>query len=107
MALDKEVLFDLLKRKAFDPIMRAKPDGRSETDKAKLEHVRKATAADIDRYRGYRSARELLTNFRRDLSSSAAKKIHSELRHLGLPTIADIRDEFDEKARELGVEAGR
>jgi chromosomal replication initiation ATPase DnaA len=70
-----------------------------------LEHVQKATKAEIERYRHYASAEELVTNFKRDLSSSAAKKIHSELRNLHLPTIEDIRDEFERKAREMGVKA--
>jgi hypothetical protein len=35
-------------------------------------------------------------------SSAAAKKVHAELRSLNLPTIEDIRDQFERKARELG-----
>jgi hypothetical protein len=45
------------------------------------------------------------TPFKRDLSSTAAKKVHAELRNLKLPTIEDIRDEFEGKAHELGVHA--
>ena len=96
-------LLNLVERKAFDPVMRAKPDGRSESERRKLQHVQAATRTEIERYRGYGSAEELVTNFRRDLSSDAAKKIHAELRSLGLPTIDDIREEFDRKAEELGA----
>ena len=102
----KRELLHFVERKAFDPVMRAKPDGRSESEKKKLEHVQRATRAEIDRYRGYNSAEELVTNFKRDLSSGAAKKVHAELRSLNLPTIEDIKDEFERKARELGVHAG-
>jgi hypothetical protein len=101
----KRELLELVERKAFDPVMRAKSDGRSEAEKKKLEHVKRATQAEIDRYRGYGSAEELVTNFKRDLSSGAAKKVHAELRSLKLPTIEDIRDEFERKARELGIHA--
>ena len=73
----KKQLLQLVERKAFDPVMRAKPDGRSEAEKKKLEHVQKATKAEIDRYRGYGSAEELVTNFKRDLTSAAAKKVHA------------------------------
>jgi hypothetical protein len=86
--------------------MRAKPGGRSEAEKKELEHVQKATRAEIERYHGYRSAEEIVTNFKRDLTSAPAKKVHAELRHLHLPTIEDIREEFEEKARALGVSAG-
>ena len=104
MATDKKrTLVDFLIRQAFDPVMHAKPDGRSAAENAKLDHVRKATRAEIERYRDYRSAEEVVTNFRRDLHSSAAKKVHAELRNLGLPTLDDVRNEFEEKVRELGV----
>ena len=56
-------------------------------------------------YRGYGSAEEVVTNFKRDLHSAPAKKIHAELKRLGLPTLNDIKDEFEAKARELGIDA--
>ena len=101
----KRELLNLVERKAFDPVMRAKPDGKCEAEKKKLEHVQQATKAEIERYHGYKSAEELVTNFKRDLHSEAAKKVHSELRSLQLPTIVDIREEFERKAEELGVHA--
>jgi hypothetical protein len=105
MAIDKKrELVDFLVKKAFDPVLHAKTDGRSEADKRKLEHVRDATQAEIERYRDYGSAEEIVTNFHRDLHSTAAKKVHAELKSLHLPTLDDIRDEFEDKVRELGVE---
>jgi hypothetical protein len=100
----KRELVDFLVKKAFDPVLHAKADGRSEADKRKLEHVRDATQAEIERYRDYSSAEEVVSNFRRDLHSRAAKKVHAELRSLHLPTLNDIRNEFEDKARELGIE---
>lgn len=107
MTADKKgELLWLVTSKAFDPVMRAKPDGRLQSETDRLEHVQQATRAEIERYRGYKSAEALVTNFKRDLHSAAAKKIHAELRRLGLPTIEDIKDEFEQKARELGVHGG-
>jgi len=85
--------------------MKAKPDGRSESERRKLRDVQEATRAEIERFRDYDSAREVLVNFRRDLNSEPAEKIHAELRELNLPTVNDIRDEFEKKAEELGVKA--
>jgi hypothetical protein len=99
----KQELVDFVIGKALDPVMRAKPEGRSDADRRALEHVQKATQSEIERYRNYGSAHEVVVNFKRDLSSSAAKKVHSELRRLDLPTIEDIRDEFERKADKLGV----
>ena len=100
----KRELVDFLVKKAFNPVLHAKADGRSEADKRKLEHVRDATQAEIERYRDYGSAEEVVTNFRADLHSTVAKKVHAELKSLHLPTLDNIRDEFEDKARELGVE---
>ncbi|MDW6023610.1 hypothetical protein SAZ10_17820 [Mesorhizobium sp. BAC0120] len=101
----KNQLVDFLEKRAFDPVMRAKPDGRSETERKKLEHVQNATQSEIERYRGYDSAKEVVVNFRRDLDSSAAKKVHSELHQLNLPTVRDIREEFEKKVASLHVSA--
>jgi DNA-binding transcriptional regulator LsrR (DeoR family) len=106
MATDhKSELVDFLVRKAFDPVLKAKPDGRSDADKKVLEHVQEATRSEIARYRGYGSAQEVVTNFKRDLTSSAAKKVHGELERLKLPTLHDVREEFKEQAQSLGVNA--
>ncbi|HLH12265.1 MAG TPA: hypothetical protein VKV77_10365 [Methylovirgula sp.] len=101
----KQELAEFVIHKAFDPVMHARPDGKSAADQRMLEHVKRATQSEIERYRGYGSAEEVATNFKRDLNSAPAKKVHSELRHLHLPTIEDIREEFDRKAHALGVKA--
>ncbi len=101
MASDKKAeLLEFLERRAFNPVLHAKSG-----DKDTLEHVQRATRDEIERYRNYGSAEEVVINFKRDLHSSAAKKVHAELRRLHLPTIEDVRDEFEAKARELGVDA--
>ena len=106
MATDKKrELLELVRSKAFEPVMRARAEERSDAERRKLEDVQQATKAEIERYENYSSAEELVTNFKRDLSSDAARKIHRELKSLGLPTIGDIRDEFEKKARDLGVQA--
>ncbi|SRR6266436_8932066 len=99
----KDELVRFLEARAFKPVLDAKPKGRSEADQKKLEHVQKATRAEIERFHKYPSAQEVVTNFRRDLVSKPAQCIHAELRSLGLPTINDVRDEFERRAEELGV----
>lgn len=98
-------LFDFLKRKVFDPVLRADSDGRSDAEQRKLEDVQEATRAEMERFEHYDGAQELVDNFKDDLSSEPAKKIHRESRALDLPTLPDVRDEFQNKARELGLNA--
>lgn len=55
----QQTLAEFVVSKAFNPVMRAKPDGRSEADR----------------------------------------------RHLHLPTIEDVKEEFEQKAAQLGVKS--
>jgi hypothetical protein len=99
----KDELVRFLEQRAFKPVLDAKPKGRSEAEQKKLENVQKATRAEIERFHNYSSAQEVVTNFRRDLNSEPAKRIHAELRSLDLPTLDDVRDEFERRAEELDV----
>jgi hypothetical protein len=99
----KEKLVGFLKQHAFDPVLKAKPSDYPESKRGELEHVQQATRSEIERYEAYGSARELVTNFKRDLHSEAAKKVHRELKALGLPTVNDVRDRFEKLASDLGV----
>lgn len=103
----REKLIDFVTRHAFDPVLNASAEDRSEAEKRKLDHVQKATRTEVERYRDYGSAKEVVVNFKRDLDSEPARKVHAELKALGLPTVNDIRDEFESLAKELGVDASR
>lgn len=100
----KTELVRFLDERCFQPVLKADPKGRSLAEQRKLEHVQKATRAEIDRFHHYGSAKEVVVNFRRDLESAPAKRVHAELRSLGLPTLHDVRDEFERRAEELGVQ---
>lgn len=101
----REKLLNLLDRKAFDPVLKASPDDyRSESDKKKLRDVQETTRKTQQSYHEkYKTARDVRDNFRDDLSSEAAKKVHRQLHDLGLPTLNDIKDEFEKLADEVGV----
>lgn len=99
----KHELVELLVRKAFDPVLAAKPDALSGPDQERLAHVQHATRAEIERFRGYATAEDVVANFKRDLTSTAAKKVHAELAQLRLPTLHDVRIEFEDRAAALGA----
>jgi len=106
MAQDaQKKLLDFLDRKAFEPVLRARPERYSESQRARLEEVQDATRAERERYRRYGSARKIVEMFKDDLRSEPAQKIHRELAALGLPTLDDVREEFEHLAEGLGVEA--
>lgn len=99
----KRRLLQFLEEKTFEPVLRAKPDGYPESKRRELDHVQKATRAEIERFRRYGSASEVVLNFKRDLCSAKAKKVHRELEELNLPTIEQCRDEFLRLAQEFNV----
>ena len=99
----KDELVRFLEKRAFKPVLNAKPKGRSKAEQKKLEHVQKVTRAEIERFHNYGSAQEVMTNSRRDLDSEPAKRVHAELRSLDLPTLNEVHDEVERRAEELSV----
>jgi hypothetical protein len=98
----KRQVAEFLDEKAFQPVLRAKPDDYPPNKRDKLKHVQRATESERKRYHGYYSAKKFVQMFHDDLSSDAAKKVDRELKDLRLPTLDDIRDQFDRRARTRG-----
>jgi hypothetical protein len=99
----KEELLQLLDRKAFDPVLRAKPADFPQSKRDRLADVQERTRREQDRYHHYGSAGEIVRMFHDDLDSEPAKKVHRSLDELGLPTLNDLQDEFDRLADKLGA----
>ena len=93
----REKLLSLLDKKVFDPVLKASPDDySSEADKEKLQSVQKTTRNTQHSYhQKYTTAQAVSKNFHDDLHSEAAKKVHRTLQDLKLPTVEDIKDEFE------------
>jgi len=101
----KQKLVDYLERHAFDPILHADPDRYSGNDRDKLKDVQRATEAEVERYRHYGSAKDVVDNFKDDLTSDEARKIDRELKALDLPRLSDVRDGFEKLAHDLHVDS--
>jgi hypothetical protein len=96
-------LVRFLDQKAFQPVLTADTDRFPEGQREKLLDLKQRTRVEIERFRSYSSAHDVVVNFHRDLSSAPAKKVHRELRELGLPTIEELRDDFENLAEELEI----
>ena len=102
MARDaKSELVDFLVHRAFYPVLMAQ---RSGPHKARVEHVQDTARTEIERFRSCGSIEDVVASFKRDLRSRPAKDVHSDLRLLNLPVLSDLREDFEQKARELGFE---
>lgn len=98
----KRELVEFLVHRAFYPVLMAQ---RAGPNRAMIEQVQDATYREIERFRGYGSADEVIVNFKRDLSSEFATSHYHDLKRLNLPVIGDVREDFERKARELGLVA--
>lgn len=96
----KQHLLDFLNRRVFNPILHANADHYSRADKHKLEDVQARTKTEVERFHSYHNAEELITNYKRDLHSEAAKKVNRELEALRLPTLPSVKDDFLKEAGE-------
>jgi hypothetical protein len=101
----RQELVDLLNEKVFNPILNALPDKhKSDADRQKLKDLQSTTRSTQESYeKRYKSADKVVEMYRDDLSSDSAKKVQKESRDLRLPTLDDVKAEFEKKAQELGV----
>ena len=107
MAKNKEKLIEFLKRRAWNPVLRAKPDMYSDADRRRLERVQGKTKTQVERYEAYETAGQVRQEFQDDLSSQAARPVNADLKKLGLPRQADVADEFFDLADQMHVEPER
>ncbi len=100
----RDELLALIDKKAFDPVLKANPKDYDSPDKQELLSKLQSTTESTKRsYHKERSASGVLNSYRSDLSSDSAKKVQREIRSLGLPTLPDIKEEVERKAKELKV----
>ena len=99
----KRKLVDFLEHRAFNPVMGTDPHNFADDKRVMLAHVQRATQSRIDRFRSHDSAQEIVSDFKRDLASDNAGDISRELKDLGLPTLNDVRDDFEKLAHDLGM----
>jgi hypothetical protein len=91
---NREELLHYLDKHVFNPILHASPDRYSESDRKKLKDVQDRTKSEKERFRSYKSAQDVIDNYKSDLHSSTAKRVNSELEKLQLPTLPSVKDDF-------------
>jgi hypothetical protein len=99
----KEQLVEFLERRAFNPVLRARAGDFAENERETLADVQQRTSTEVERFRRYGSAEEVVTNFKRDLHSKPAQRVHRDLKRLGLPTLNDVQEDFEKLAADLDV----
>ncbi|MGN6600889.1 MAG: hypothetical protein ACTHK8_00480 [Ginsengibacter sp.] len=105
MAEDKKKqLLDFIDKKAFDVVINANPDKYDKDDRKKLEDIQRKTRNEKEQFhKDYKNAKEVKDGFLSDVRSDAAQKVDKELRHLHLPTLPEIKDDFMKLCDKIGV----
>lgn len=101
---NRHQLLDFINKKAFDPILKAKPNKFKEEDRGALEDIQRKTENEKKQFEEeYTTAEEIKKNYLSNVRSKAAAKVNDELEKLGLPTLPEHKDEFMELCSSLGV----
>ena len=93
---------EFLVQRAFDPVLKARTNGRPDAERARLKRVGDATRAETGRH-GYGTAREVVMSLERNLRFAPAKKVHAEPDTLRLLATNDSREESGQRARDPGA----
>lgn len=97
-------LLDFINKKAFDPILNASAGSYQGKDREQLQDVQRKTKNEKEQFeKDYTSAEKVKKGFLSDVRSEAAKRVNSELEHLGLPTLPSLKDEFMQLCDKLQV----
>jgi hypothetical protein len=94
----KDELVRFLDERVFNPILHASAERYSGKEREALQYVQDRTKSEKDRYHHYSSADEVVRMYKDDLHSENAREVNRKLHELGLPRLADVREEFERKA---------
>ena len=101
---NRDKLLEFLDQRAFEPVLQASKEKYPADQRKMLKDVQSTTKSTQKRYHNkYDSPQEIYNNFKNDLSSASAQAVHQQLQQLGLPTLKDIRSDFEKLANDLGV----
>lgn len=100
----REELLKFIDKNAFDVILKASGEKLNDEEKELLGDVQRKTESEKKQFHEkYKTAEEVKKNYLSDVRSKSAKKVNEELKKLRLPTLPDLKDEFQELCKKLEV----
>lgn len=100
-------LVSFLDEHVFDPVLRARAEDLPAGKRAALLEMQQAMRRERTRFHGYSSAAQVYREFHDDVNSQDERARQRTLHDLGLPTLADVRIDFEQMARDLELFDGR
>lgn len=90
----KKLLTDFINKKAFNPILKARPEKFSDKELEEFEEVKRKTENEKKNFEKYASTEEMKRNYLSNVRSKSAAKVNDQLKKLGLPTMPEHKYEF-------------
>lgn len=96
-------LIDFLDEHAFGPVLAASPERFPQEKRVALRAAQVETRRERERFGRGASPEEIYRTYHEELAAPAAADLHRRLRELDLPTLEDVRIDFEQMAGDLGV----
>ena len=90
----KTDLLNFLDKHVFHPTLNKSERDLGERQRQDLHDLQRRTEEEKARFHGYDSAERLVATYKDDLTSEIARPVNARLKDLGLPTLADVKDDF-------------
>jgi hypothetical protein len=99
----RQRLLGYLDEHAFDPVLHARPEEHPQNEQGKLTEIQQMVRDERARFQNCRSAADVYRQFEDEVRSDVHRETVREFRELHLPTLDDIRLDFQQMAGELGL----
>jgi hypothetical protein len=96
-------LFEFLDEHAFAPVLAANPERFPKARRMELRAAQVETRRERARFERGASAEEIYRTYHEELAAPGAADLKRRLRALDLPTLDDLRVDFEQMAGDLGV----
>jgi len=96
-------LIDFLDQHAFAPVLAATPERFSEEKRLTLRAVQNEIRRERERFGQEASAEAIYRMYHAELEAPGASDLHRRLRELDLPSLDDLRVDFEQMAGDLGI----
>lgn len=90
----KNELLDYLDKHVFLRILHASERDRGAKELEDLKELKVRIHDEMGRFHGFDSAEKIVEVYRQETEAEVARPVNARLKDLGLPTLADVRQEF-------------
>jgi hypothetical protein len=100
----RKELPDFIDKKAFDVILNTSSDKYQGKEREDLQHIKEKTENEKRKFHeDYTRAEDVKKNFLQDVRSEPAGKLNKDIKRLGLPTLPELKDDFEKLCDKLNV----